>query len=355
MPASDRGYAERAEARREAVEQLHAQLAERVSKLESLPAWQEWLHLVQSLHHYSFNNTLLIIAQKPDATMVAGFGTWKQRGHWIRKGEKAIKVLAPIRKAVDLYDDQGNPLRDQNGRPRQTWQIVGVKPVNVFDASSVEPPVKTPPQPQLLEGHAPPRLWDSLSELASIEGFTVTRGDCGTANGWIRFDTHEIRVRPDVDDLQACKTLAHELGHALTLGPAGGMDGGQRELREVEAESIAFAVLGAHGVDTSRYTFDYVAGWASRAATGTTSIADIIMATGQRVIAAADRILTHTKPTERLEDELVDDWARTVRTAPEVTPPRGRWEMIPKAPRRAPTIDAALTAAVPHHSPGLPR
>jgi hypothetical protein len=287
--------------------------------------------------------------------MVAGFGVWKQRGYWIRKGEKAIKVLAPIRKAVDLYDDQGNPLRDQNGRPRHTWQIVGVKPVNVFDASSVEPPVKVPPQPQLLEGQAPPGLWDSLSELAMIEGFAVTRGDCGTANGWIRFETHEIRVRPDVDDVQACKTLAHEIGHALTVGSAREMDGVQRELREVEAESIAFAVLGAHGADTSRYTFDYVAGWASRAATGATSIADIIMATGQRVISAADRILSYTKPTQHLEDDLAEDWARAVRTAPQVTPPRDRWEMIPEAPRRAPTVDAAVAAAVAHRSPGVPR
>lgn len=356
VTASGRGYAERAEARRATVEQLHAQLADRISKLEGLQDWQEWLHLMQSLHRYSFNNTLLILAQKPDATMVAGFGVWKQRGHSVRKGEKAIRVLAPIKKAVDLYDMQGNPLRDANGRPRYTWQVVGVKPVSVFDASQVEPAVKVPPQPRLLTGQAPPGLWDSLAELASIGGFSVTRGDCGTANGFINFTDHEIRIRPDVDDLQACKTLAHEIGHSLTMtqGDAGSV-GAHRELREVEAESIAYAVLGAHGVDTSRYTFDYVAGWAARAATTSTSITDVIIATGQRVIAAADRILSHTKPLRDLEDQFVDDWDQTVRPAPPVAATKPRWEVVAEAPSNGLRAERSAAPPAPQRTPGVPR
>ena len=356
MNTSDRGHAERAEARRATVEQLHAQLADRISKLESQQVWQEWLKLMQSLHRYSFNNTLLILAQRPDATMVAGFGVWKQRGHWVRKGEKAIRVLAPITKAVDLYDEQVDPLRDTNGRSRHTWRVVGVKPVSVFDASQVEPPVKLPPQPQLLTGQAPPGLWDSLAELATVEGFTVTRGDCGPANGFINFADREIRIRPDIDDLQACKTLAHEIGHALTMSPEdAGPGGAQRELREVEAESIAYAVLGAHGVDTSRYTFDYVAGWAARAATGSTSITDVITATGQRVIAAADRILSHTKPTQHLEDQLVEDWVQAVQPSPPLTQTRTRWEAVTEAPLNGVSVERAAVQTVARQVPGVPR
>ena len=225
---------ERAEARRNTLEQLHAQLAEQVANLDSVEAWQRWLGLARSLHSYSFSNVLLIAAQCPGATMVAGFGAWKQKGHVVRRGEKAIKVLAPIVRKTPVIDDAGRPVMDENGQPRFRREMVGVKPVSVFDASQVTPEVQTPPQPGLLTGQAPPGLWESLSELAAIEGYSVVRGDCGTANGLIDYPSREIRIRPDVDDLMATKSLCHELGHALTMSPKDHETyTSQRELREV--------------------------------------------------------------------------------------------------------------------------
>jgi hypothetical protein len=347
---------QRAEYRQNTLEELHAQLAEQVAKLDSIDAWQQWLGLARSLHSYSFSNVLLIAAQRADATMVAGFSTWKQKGRSVRKGEKAIRILAPILRKMPVLDDAGNQVRDEHGEPRVRRQLVGAKPVSVFDASQVEPPVETPPQPQLLTGQAPPGLWESLVDLAAIEGFTVTRGDCGTANGFISFAAHEIRIRPDVDDLQACKSLCHELGHALTMGPEDAAAyATQRELREVEAESVAYTVLGAHGVDTSQYTFDYVAGWAARAATADTSVHDIIVTTGQRVIAAANRILSHTKPEPSLEDELVDQWARTIEPALVLTPEPESWEVVTDAPSRAPRVEQAALPHAQRRTPGVPR
>lgn len=346
---------ERAEARRATLEQLHARLTDSIAKLESLDAWQQWLNLARSLHHYSFLNTLLILSAKPEATLVAGFGAWKERGHSVRKGEKAIKVLAPILRKVPLLDPAGNPVVDEQGKPRLARQMVGVMPVPVFDASQVEPPPATPPLPKLLTGQAPRGLWDSLAELVAIEGFTVTRGDCGTASGVTNFDSREVRVRDDVDDAQAVKTLAHEMGHVLT------MDAGQvltyndqRELREVEAESIAYIVTAAHGLDSSQYTFDYVAGWAARAATGDTSIEDVISATGQRVIAAADRILAHTQPPQSIEEDLADDWVAAV--APTPAPAHGttQWETVGAGDRTVPTLPSPV-ADGPRRAPGVPR
>lgn len=348
---------ERANARRHTVEQLHAQLAEQVAKLDSLGAWQQWLGLVRSLHSYSFANTLLIAAQRPDATMVAGFNTWKQRGHWVRKGEKAIKILAPILHKIPLTDAAGQPVVDDQGQMRFRRQVVGVKPVNVFDASQVTPPVEGPPRPQLLTGQAPAGLWESLSDLAAVEGYTVIRGDCGTANGHIDFETHVLRIRADVDDLMACKSLCHEVAHALTMTPADVETyAAQREVREVEAESVAYTVLGAHGVDSSQYTLDYVAGWAARAATATTSIADILTATGQRVIAAADRILSHTKPaSSSIEDELVDQWAQAVQPSPAIVTQPVAWEVVSDADLRLVRGEQKALPRTSHVSPGVPR
>jgi hypothetical protein len=336
---------------------MHARLAEQVSGLLTVEAWQEWLGLAHSLHRYSFNNTLLILAQKPEATMVAGFGVWKQKGHFVRRGEKAIRVLAPIKKVVDLYDEQGNRVRDANGRPRYTWQIVGVKPVSVFDVSQVDPPVKRPPAPQLLTGQAPAGLWESMSDLARIEGFRVTRGDSGEANGFINYVDREIRVRDGIDDAQAVKTLAHELGHLFTITPADAdVYPTQRELREVEAESVAYMVMAAHGLDSGQYTFNYVAGWAARAATTDASVEDVIVATGQRVIAAADRILSHTKPVESLEDDLVDSWVRSVQPSPTIRPDPPAWETVPQT--RSSAAEAERQALPPHRqspSASVPR
>ena len=347
---------ERAEARRNSLEELHAQLAEQVANLGSVEAWQRWLSLARSLHSYSFSNVLLINAQCPGATMVAGFGAWKQKGHVVRRGEKAIKVLAPILRKTPVLDHAGRPVMDETGKPRFRREMVGVKPVSVFDASQVTPEVQVPPPPQLLIGEAPPGLWDSLAELAANDGYTVVRGDCGTANGLLDFASREIRIRPDVDDLMATKSLCHELGHAFTMSPQDHETyATQRELREVEAESVAYAVLGAHGVDTSQYTFDYVAGWAARAATETTSIADVIVATGQRVIAAADRILSHTRPAQSLEDDLVDEWARTAQPTPSIAATKAQWEVVSEAPSRALRAEQAALATVPRRAPGVPR
>ena len=355
---------DRAEYRRNTLEELHARLAEQVSKLDSIDAWQRWLGLARGLHSYSFSNLLLIASQRPAATMVAGFSTWKQKGHSVRRGEKAIKVLAPVLRKEPALDDAGNPVRNHNGAPAFRRRLVGVKPVSVFDVSQVAPAVEVPPRPQLLAGQSPPGLWDSLVDLARVEGYTVTRADCGTANGLVRFETREIRIRPDVDELMATKSLVHEIGHVLTMTPADVADyDARRELREVEAESVAFTVLGAHGVDTSQYTFDYVAGWAARAATAETSVEGIIMATGQRALAAADRILTHTQNTPTLDAELADQWALRVQPALSVsrdpasatTLEPDLWEVVGDAPSPGVRAERLALPEVSRRCPGVPR
>lgn len=227
-------------ARRETVEQLHEQLAHEIANLDDKDAWRRWLSMASKLHRYSFNNVVLTMLQKPDATMIAGYRAWQAMGHQVRRGEKAIKILGPVTRKVELVDRHtGEPIRDSDGRTQYVRQLVGVRPVSVFDASQVDPPVQTPPEPTLLRGQAPPRLWDLLAELVEAEGFQLIRGDCGGANGLTDYLGREVRVRADVDDAQAVKTLAHELAHVLIRPePGEPYAGACRGRRVTEALSV---------------------------------------------------------------------------------------------------------------------
>lgn len=306
-------------------------MAESINQMDDADVWRSWLELGRRLHRYSFGNTMLILAQNPEATAVAGYRTWQALGHQVRAGEKAMKVLGPVHRRVRLLDETGQPVLDASGDPKYERQLVGWKPVPVFDASQVDPPVLEPPAPTLLEGEAPGGLWEALAVLVDQHGYTLTRGDCGGANGTTAYDRHEVRVRSDISDAQAVKTLAHELGHVLLPPPAGRSiaDGQCRGLLEVEAESVAYMVTRAHGLDSSQYTFNYVGSWARHAAEADQTISDVIEATGARVIRAVDEILQHTQP-EELQNRINKAYAEALDAngITVATTPQPAWETV---------------------------
>ena len=241
-PGYDREAAEAA--RKATLESMHSQLAERIGSLDSLQAWGAWLRFANSFHAYSFRNTVLIWAQRPEATMVAGYRAWQAKGRQVRRGETAIKVFGPVTTREPKLDVQGRPVRDVDGKPVHEVRIVGVKPVNVFDVSQTDgDPLPEPPQATLLTGQAPPGLWDALQTFVEAQGYTVSRGDCGGANGVTRYDTREVRVRADVDDANAVRTLAHEAGHVLLHAPDQRQPFACRGVIEVEAESVALTLI----------------------------------------------------------------------------------------------------------------
>lgn len=339
-PSYDRDAAETA--RKATLESMHSQLAERVGSLDSLEAWRAWLRFANSFHRYSFNNTVLIWSQKPEATMVAGYRAWQAKGRQVRRGEQSIKVFGPVTTREPKLDDHGRPVRGADGKPVQEVRIVGVKPVSVFDVSQTDgDPLPEPPQATLLTGQAPPGLWDALQAFVEAQGYTVSRGDCGDANGVTMFDSRQVRVRADIDAAAAVKTLAHEAGHVLLHAPDQRQPFACRGVIEVEAESVGFMVTAAHGLDASQYTFNYVAGWAHQAATPNgPSVEEIVKATGQRVIGATDRILQATQPAPTLVDEALADLAVQVgRPVDAVTPTRRT------------TVDADARAARPVTTP----
>ena len=121
-------------------------------------------------------------------------------------------------------------------------------------------PLPEPPRPQLLRGQAPEGLWDQLAGVVAAHGYRLERGDCHDTNGFTDFLTRTVRVRDDVDDAQAVKTLAHEVGHVQLHSPqdfGGKLTGWCRGVAEVEAESFAYLVTTSRGMDTGAYTFPY--------------------------------------------------------------------------------------------------
>ena len=347
-PVSDAERAAAAEARQSTLDKLHTQLSDGILALNDPQAWQAWLKFSSQFHSYSFGNSLLIMLQDPQATHVAGYQAFKAMGRQVRRGETGIKVLAPITRREPRLDDAGQPVRDDQGRVVHRTHVVATKPVTVFDVRQTDgPPLPDPKigEAALLTGQAPAGLWDRLQCLLEERGFDVRRGaDLGGPNGYTDFGGRLVMVRDDVDDAQAVKTLAHEAGHVLLHQDQGSRD--CRGILEVEAESVAYMVTSAHGLDSSQYTFNYVAGWALNAVTEQRDLADILRSTGQRVIGAADLILQATQPAPTITDTALDALEGDIRIQ---TDPK-RWEAVSVTPavtpEPAPTSAPFVSAAV---------
>jgi DNA primase len=231
-------------------EELLAQLHAGVEKLTTGEDWRRMLDISSQLHAYSFGNVLLISGQRPDATMVAGYKRWQELGRQVRRGERSIRILAPV--IVKREDDNGDVTR----------VVVGFRATGVFDVSQTDGPELPDTMPRLLDGEAPSGLWDALAAQVEARGFTLDRGPCGSANGLTDFGARSVRVRADVSTAQAAKTLAHELAHVLLHGPKEVRYFACRGRCEVEAESVAYVVAGWAGLPTDGYSFPYVAHWA---------------------------------------------------------------------------------------------
>lgn len=270
----------------EKAKELHAELIAEVEAITSGEEWAAMLEVAARFHRYSFRNTILIRVQRPDATRVAGFNTWKGLGRFVRKGEKGIAILAPCTyKRVSEPAGSIPAASEETGDAAQEVRVLrGFRVVHVFDVSQTDGDHDLPDvAPVLLTGSAPEGLVDQLSQLIAERGFAVQfvpREELGGANGQTDYMQHVVRIRDDVDQAQRAKTLAHELAHVLLHEPGFAC----RDRIEVEAESTAFVVMRAAGVDPGAYSFPYVARWAN----GDTAL---VASTGERVVGGARQIL----------------------------------------------------------------
>lgn len=260
----------------DALDTAHAQLVQAVSALVTSDDWQAMLDVAQRFHRYSPQNCLLIMMQDPNATQVAGYRKWQELGRQVRKGEKSIRILAPV---VIKKPDPEKP--DEAPKPR----VVGFRGTSVFDIAQTEGDDLPDVSPELLMGDEPGDVWDQLAKQVAAQGFMLERGDCGRANGQTSHLERVVTVRDDLSPAQSCKTLAHELAHVI-------MHAADRPCRgeiEVEAESVAYLVTSELGIDSAGYTFPYVAGWAG-------GDVELIQRTAEHVISTARKILADVTP-----------------------------------------------------------
>jgi hypothetical protein len=234
-----------------------------IAELTTSEKWTQYLDVQSKFHRYSPNNVMLILMQNPYATRVAGYNAWKALDHQVMAKESALRILAPMK-----YK------RDDAPEGEKTSEIRGFKMVPVFDISQTEGP-DLPDVVSKLEGLAPEGVFVKLTEFAQGIGFRVERPESldSGANGDTSHSEGRIRVVSCNSEAQQAKTLAHEIGHALLHDP--GVEATkdlERGLKELEAESTAYVICTALGMDTSDYSFGYVAGWAGGAPEATQGI-----------------------------------------------------------------------------------
>lgn len=265
-----------------------ARLQQGIENLLSSGQWQAFLRFQSRFHSYSFCNQLLIYSQCPHACRVAGYRSWQQLGRQVRKGEKGISILAPLRYRLDPDADSQDPDSPE-------WVLAGFKPVSVFDVSQTD----GEPLPQIIHPlyGEDSGLFQALLDFAAQESIPVTRipsEEIG-ANGVCRFNrggaVESIAIASDLSPLHQAKTLVHELAHAFLHAQEEYSQHDVRSRCEVEAESIAFIVLQEFGLDCSDYSFGYVASWGE----GDRAIAQVRQS-GQVIQKTAHRILEAILP-----------------------------------------------------------
>ena len=286
----------------EKLKEITDRLEQGITELFDSERYKEYLQVMSKFHNYSFNNTLLIAMQKPDASLIAGFNAWKNNfGRNVMRGEKGIRILAPspykIRQEVEKKDPQtGKTVIGKDGKPvteTKEIQIPAYKVVAVFDVSQTEgrelPSISANELTGDVEQYED--FFAALEKTSPVPmGFEKIEG---TAHGYYHLEEKRIAIDEGMSQLQNLKTAIHEIAHAklhdIDLNAPEQPDRPDRRTREVQAESIAYTVCQHYGLDTSDYSFGYVAGWSSgRELAELKSSLETIRATAAEIINSID-------------------------------------------------------------------
>lgn len=254
------------ESRKERVEQLQKVFEEGVLSLANDASWRRMMDFLAKFRHYSFNNTILIYMQKPNATMLAGYKQWMSRGRKVKKGEKSIKIFG--HSIGKRKDENGNVVLNNDGT-EATYEYYPI--LSVFDVSQTEPiPGKedlyAKSQEMLktnVEGDDPEGIYGKLQVWLQVNGYTFAEeDDLGGAQGTTNQKTKQVRVLSSLSPASKAATLIHECAHVLLHKDTDDYRE-HRGLRETEAESVGYIVGKMHGLGTSEISIPYVTSWSN--------------------------------------------------------------------------------------------
>jgi len=259
--------------------------------------YKTYLKTLSKFHNYSFNNCLLIAMQKPDASHVAGFNAWRDDfKRQVKKGEKGIKILAPspfkTKKQVDAVDAHGKPVYKDGKRVKEEKEITvpAFKVTTVFDVSQTD----GEPLPQIGVNELTGSVDKYKDFFAALEKTSLVpisfEAIKGGAKGYYEQMEKRIAINEGMSELQNLKTAIHEIAHSrlhdIDKNAPKDTPRPDRRTREVEAESIAYTVCQHYGLDTSDYSFGYVATWSGG------KELDVLKASLDTIRKEADAIIT---------------------------------------------------------------
>ena len=317
--------------------------------------YQAYLDTMARFHNYSFNNTILITMQ--GGQLVAGYNKWRDEFHRnVKRGEKGIKIFAPapykVKKEVTKLDEQGQPVKDRDGNTvteQKEIQVPAFKIVSVFDVSQTEGEPLPPLGVEELTGDVE-RYQDFFKALEQTSPVPMAFEDIpGGSHGYYHLTEKRIAIQENMSELQTLKTAIHEIAHAKlhAIDPdapaAEQQNRPDSRTREVQAESVAYAVCQHYGLDTSDYSFGYVAGWSSgRELSELKASLETIRKAANELITDIDGHLAQLQQEREAQQEqqpVMDG------TAPEVEAQPATETITPQEPE-APALDPAAEPLV---------
>ena len=307
-----------AKTEKQKVQEITEKLEQGIKEFFESEKYKTYLNTMSKFHNYSFNNTMLIAMQKPDATLVAGFKAWqKDFDRHVKKGEKGIRILAPapykIKEEQEKLDPvTGEIMLDKNGMPvteEVEIKIPAFRVVPVFDVSQTDgkelPDIGVNELSGSVEDYE-----DFMQALTEVSPVPITYEDIeGEAKGYFHTTDHRIAIQEGMSQSQTVKTAIHEVAHAKLHDRERNQDidavlDKDRNTKEVEAESVAYTVCQHFGIDTSDYSFGYIAGWSSdRDMKELKSSLDTIRKTASELITGIEDRLTELQKDRVVEQE----------------------------------------------------
>lgn len=302
--------------RQEVLKDLTEQLEKSIQDFMESEKYKTFLSSMAKFHNYSLNNQILIAVQKPDSTLCAGYTTWQKQNRYVKKGEKGIRIICPapykkeyLKDVIDKTTGKPELLPDGKAKQEIVQKVIPFFKVGyVYDISQTE----GQPLPEVthrLKGDLDSdlkRLKEALLEVSPVPvAFQPVEG---SANGFYSPAAGEIVVDSTLSEKQSLKTLIHETAHAILHNPETASSQSPRETKEVEAESVAYVVCQYFGLDTSGYSFGYIAGWSSGKGTPELKASlETIRETSNGIITKTEQILAAKTTLEQTVPQVLPE------------------------------------------------